>query len=176
MLIIIFIIVIILLVHSDYKKEGFVSLDTVNNSYKTTQTQIKNIYNDKGGHVEMKKHMHAGKGINTLGDKITTKYIMGPGHKNLKLHSYPIQMDGGVSGWGGDFNFNRAKIKTNGEFCIDDACINADHLRALNGQRGFSLQSRRTGRRLRDLSKDAKFDNHNDGEHERMRIINIRGW
>ena len=170
MLVIIFIIVLLVLVHSDYKKEGFVSLDTVNNSYKTTQTQIRNIFNDRGNDVEMKKDLDA------TNKKITTKLLQGPGQRHLKLHSYPINMDGGSNGWGGNFKFNKFEAKTDGSICLDGVCLNADHFRFLRGEKGFSIVSKRTGRRLQDRNKDGYFDNHNDGLYETMKIHNIRTW
>jgi hypothetical protein len=58
--------------------------------------------------------------------------------------------------------------------CIGGTCIDENHLKVLTGGKYFSIVSGRTGRRLQDRDRDAKYENHNDHGHEAVKIHAIR--
>ena len=136
--------IILIIIISTRYKEHFVNLDTVNNSYGATQNLVKDIFNDiTENDAKSPKNIH-GKNFyaqnQSHANVIKTNLIKSRTGNDLKLHSYPIHMDGGVAGWGGDFNFNRLSIKQNGELCLDGVCINKEHLKMLTGDRKVKLR------------------------------------
>ena len=58
--------------------------------------------------------------------------------------------------------------------CIGNTCIDENHLKLLKGQKYFSIQSKKTDKRLNDGDSDARFKFHRDLDNEAMKIIAIR--
>jgi hypothetical protein len=63
--------------------------------------------------------------------------------------------------------WHRGTVKAD-KFCIGKTCIDENVLKTLTGQRPFTLRSNRTGRRLQDRGRDARFQNRNRLSWERM--------
>lgn len=66
------------------------------------------------------------------------------------------------------------KVRIWDKLCIGSTCIGENELKVLTGGKYFSIQSGRSNKRLSDRNRDAKFENDNDGNYEKMRIIKIR--
>lgn len=185
--IIILSIILFFMIKRRFNKEGFNNLTTVNNSYKATQNQIKNLFQDKGGHAILNKHIHAPKGINMVGGKLYGVQVEG----DAKFSKGKINIGGNGTIYGARLANPSIEGKINGgsELCLGGVCIDANHLRVLRGEKSFSMTSLRqnshrnlragfggecagkTGAKRCDLVQTV---NQADGDWERWRITAIR--
>jgi hypothetical protein len=72
-------------------------------------------------------------------------------------------------GAGRNGNVN-ARLVHNGQLCLGNTCIDENHLKVIKGERGMTLRSRRTGRRLQDANRNAKFENFHRASWEQLFI------
>lgn len=63
---------------------------------------------------------------------------------------------------------SQGSIKTSDKLCINGTCLDENDLKVLKGERPFTMRSNRTGRRLQDGNRNARFRNTNRQSWEWM--------